>query len=73
MNTYSVADLERVLAYAKKHAAATVQIEIKELDNRRMVVTILNVDYNGGDARITVYGSESKKIPTIATTTILAD
>ncbi len=70
MNTYSIADLEKALAYAKKQNSLTVTIEVKELDNRRLLIGVM-ASYKGEMATITVYSAESSKLPTITHTETL--
>lgn len=64
MNTYSIADLEKALAYAKKANAVSVAIETQDTDNRRLLIKV-NESYKGASSLITVYSVESAKKPTI--------
>lgn len=70
MNTYSIVDLEKALAYAKKVSAVTIGIETQDTDNRRLLIRVPE-SFKGAGSLITIYSSESAKMPTITHTETL--
>ncbi len=64
MNNYSIKDIEKALAYAKKQHVELISIEIEHNANSRLKIGVAE-SYKGAYTIINVYVSESAKMPTI--------
>lgn len=64
MNTFTLADLEKAIAYARKNNAEVVQLSMEHSDMYRLRIQISEA-YKGAASTIIVYCAESKKMPVI--------
>ncbi len=64
MNTYSIADLEKAIKYAKAQNAVTMRIETQAGGFDRILLSV-NESFKGSGAIITIYSAEAAKMPTI--------
>ncbi len=64
MNSYSIKDLEKAIAYAKKQNAVVITLEVESHNNARLKIGVAE-SYKGAYTTINVYVAESAKMPTI--------
>ncbi len=70
MNTFSIADLEKALKYAKAQNAVVVRLSMELSDFNRLRIGVSEA-YKGSGASITVFSADSAKLPEITKTETL--
>ncbi len=70
MNTFSIADLEKAIKYAKAQNAVTVRISMELSDFNRLRIGVSEA-YKGSGATIVLFSSDSAKMPEVTVTSTL--
>ena len=70
MNTFTIADLEKAIKYARSQNAEVIRLSMELSDFNRLRIGVSEA-YKGSGAVITVFSSESSKMPEITKTETL--